>query len=103
MKRSRLTLPQPKKNKNETFKIYDESDLSTTTSDDIVNKENSQSCDNNSQNIPNVVTSISDNTEDDISDSVYPIKTYISLPKINDLIVYINPELNTHEKVVITS
>ena len=74
---------------NETFEIYNESGLSTAASDTIINKENSQSSDNNSQYIPKIVTSISDNT---------PIKTYINLPKINDHIVYINPEFNTNEK-----
>ena len=70
--------------KNETLKIYDESGLSTTTSGTIVNKNNSQSSNNKSQNIPNVVKSISDNTKDDISDSAYRIKTYVKLPKINE-------------------
>ena len=88
---------------NETYKIYDKGSWSTTTSDTLVNEENSQSSHNNSQNIPNVVTSISDNTDDDISNSTYPIKTYINLPKINYEKVYMSPELNTHEKVVIIS
>ena len=89
--------------KNETFKICDESSLSTTSSDTIVNQENSQSSDNNSQNIPSEVTSNNDSTENDISESVYPIKNYSKVPKINDHIVYVNPELNTREKVLITS
>ena len=33
---------------NETFEIYNESGLSTAASDTIINKENSQSSDNNS-------------------------------------------------------
>lgn len=41
---------------NEMPNIYDENGLSITTSDTIVNKDNSQGGDNNSQNIPNVVT-----------------------------------------------
>ena len=65
----------------------------------IVNKDNSQSSNSNSQNIPNVVTSISDNTEDDISDKAYPIKTNVNLPEINDKKVLVNPELNTPEKL----
>ena len=46
--------------------------------------QNCQISDNTSQNNPNVVSS--DNTEDNISGSAYPIKTYIVY------IVYINPE-----------
>ena len=63
----------------------------------IVNKDNSQSSNSNSQNIPNVVTSISDNTEDDISGKAYPIKTNVNLPEINDKKVLANLELNTAE------
>ena len=55
------------------------------------------------QNIPNEVTSNSDNSENDISERAYPIKNYTKVRKINDHIVYINPELNTREKVVIIS
>ena len=89
--------------KNETFEIHDESGLSSPSSDTIVDQENSQSSDNNSQNIPNEVTSNSDNSENDISERAYPIKNYTKVRKINDHIVYINPELNTREKVVIIS
>ena len=89
--------------KNETFAIYDKSGLSTTSSDTIVNQENNQSSDSNSQNIANEITSNSNNTENDISESAYPVKNYTKLPKINDPIVYINPELNTLENVVIIS
>ena len=89
--------------KNETFEIHDESGLSSPSSDTIADQENSQSSDNNSQNIPNEVTSNSDNSENDIGKSAYPTKNYTKVPKINDHIVYINPELNTREKVVIIS
>ena len=82
--------------KNQTFKIYNES---TTSSDTIVDQGNSQSSDNNSQNIPNEVTSNSDNTENDTSESVYPIKYYNKVPKINNH----NPKLSTREKVVVIS
>ena len=75
MKRTNITSDEI--SKNETFKIYDGSGLSTTTSDPIANKDNSQSSNTNSQNIPNVVKSISDNTESNISDSDYRIKTYV--------------------------
>ena len=51
----------------------------------------------------NEVTGSSDNTENDISETACPIKNYTNVPKINDHIVYINPELNTHEKVMIIS
>ena len=60
--------------KNETFKIYNESGLSTTSSDTIVDQENSQSNDNNNQNIPNEVTSNSHNSANIISETAYPIK-----------------------------
>ena len=89
--------------KNETFEIHDESGLSSSSSDTIADQENSQSSDNNSQNIPNELTSNSDNSENDISERAYPIKNYTKVHKINDHIVYINPELNTREKVVIIS
>lgn len=75
MKRTNITSDEI--SKNETFKICDGSGLSTTTSDPIANKDNSQSSNTNSQNIPNVVKSISDNTESNISDSDYRIKTYV--------------------------
>ena len=75
MKRTNITSDEI--SKNETFKIYDGSGLSTNTSDPIANKDNSQSSNTNSQNIPNVVKSISDNTESNISDSDYRIKTYV--------------------------
>ena len=84
--------------KNETFEIYDESGLSTTSSDNIVEGESSQNS-HNSQNIPNEVISNSDNSEN-ISDSAFSIKNYTKVPKINHHIVYINPELNTREKAV---
>ena len=80
-----------------------ENGLCTTTSDTIVSKDNSQSSNNNSQKIPNVVTGISDNSEDDIGPNAYPIKTNVNLPKINDHTVHINPELKTGMKVVIIS
>ena len=89
--------------KNETSKIFDESSFSTTSSDAIVDQENSQSTDNNSQNIPNEVTSNNDNSENDISESAYLTKNYTKVPKINYHIVYINPELSTREKIVIIS
>ena len=74
--------------KNEIFEIHDESGLISgliNKSDTIVNKDNSQSSNNNIQNIP----------KNDISDSAYPIKTNVSFAKINDKIVYINPTKNT--------
>ena len=85
--------------KNETFEIHDESGLSSPSSDTIADQENSQSSNNNSQNIPNEVTSNSDNSEN-ISESAFSIKNYTKVPKINHHIVYINPELNTREKAV---
>ena len=51
-------------------------------------KIRSQSSASNIQNIPNVVTSNKDNTENDISESAYPIKTYTNVLKINDHITY---------------
>ena len=64
-------------------------------------KHHGFSTDNNSQNIPNIVTSNSDNTENDINQSAHAIKT--NVPKINDHIVFINPELNPRQKFVIIS
>ena len=58
--------------KNKTFKINDESSLSTP----IVSEENSWSSDSNRQNIARVVRSNRDNSENDISESAYPIKIY---------------------------
>ena len=74
--------------KNEIFEIHDESGLISgliNKRDTIVNKDNSQSSNNNIQNIP----------KNDISDSAYPIKTNVNFAKINDKIVYINPTKNT--------
>ena len=59
------------------MEIYDESGLSKTSSDTIVDEDNSQSSDRNSQNIPNGVTSNSDNTENNICESAYPLKTIV--------------------------
>ena len=64
-------------------------------------KHHGFSIDNNSQNIPNIVISNSDNTENDINQSAHAIKT--NIPKINDHIVFINPELNTRKKFVTIS
>ena len=86
MKRTRLTLLHFEISKTKSFEIYDESSLSNTSSDTIVNQENSRSSDNNNQDIPNEVTSNSDNTENDISQRAYLIKNYTKVPKINDLI-----------------
>ena len=78
--KAQINITTVKISKNQTLKIYDESGLSTTTSETKVNKDNSQSCDDNStKTIPKVwyyslvVTSISVNTEDDICDSAYLI------------------------------
>ena len=99
MKRTSLTLLQSNIFKNETLKIYNESGLSNTLSDTIVNEKKS------------VVIVIAKIFQMKLQVIVITLKMilvrvpiqYTNVPKINDRIVYINPELNTRRKVVIVS